>query len=419
MPPAWFAVPGFVLLGCALACGLYWAVVWARQRAARVWLPTLRDGLALGEPEGGFPPIAVIVPAHNEQDVIARCVRTILASEYPDLRLVLALDRCTDNTQAEAARAIEQAREANAAAAPRAEIIEIDHCPDGWAGKVHALHAAVERSPLTDGAGLLLFADADTEFDPACLRAAAALLRERNLDLLSVYSTLTAARPHEVRVQPAAAFELVRQFPPDRVNDPAKGRTFANGQFMLFDARAYRDVGGHPAVRSELLEDLAFARLLRSAEHAKAVGCLVADGMLRCEMYRDEPAFERGWKRIYTEAARRKPRRLRGHARTVLVTSVVLPAGALVCSLVGLLGLLSEWSPALPGSMAVIGAMGLGQMLMSVSTINRAQHAPLRATLWHPYGAWRVARILREAAHDLDAGNETQWGGRSYAREKR
>lgn len=421
MPPGWFAVPGFVLIAGALACGLYSAIVWTRLSAMRSWLPTLRAGLELNADSMKPPRVAVFVPAHNEEDVIGRCVRSILASEAADLRLILALDRCTDSTKAEAESAIAEAVEGCAPGndTPRAEIVEITECPDGWAGKVHALHEAVERSHLADDADLLLFADADTVFDPGCVRAATAMLRERRLGLLSVYSTLIAVRPYEFRVQPVAAFELARQFPPDRVNDPPKRRAFANGQFMLFDANIYHDIGGHTAVKEELLEDLAFARLLRSREHDKAVGCLHADGLLRCEMYRDEATFERGWKRIYTEAAKRKPARLAGHARKVLLTGLVLPGAAAAATLIGLGAVAAGAPPLLPGSMAVIGLLALGQFFLSVAAANRIQHLPIWTALWHPYGAWRVAGILRAAAQDLNAGTSTSWGGRSYAREKR
>src|SRR5690606_40988737 len=66
----------------------------------------------------------------------------------------------------------------------------------------------------------------------------------RSLALLSLLSTLFHDAWFEKLVQPAAGFELTRQYPPRRCNprgdDPAAPRPFANGQFMLFDAAAYR-----------------------------------------------------------------------------------------------------------------------------------------------------------------------------------
>ena len=85
------------------------------------------------------------------------------------VRYVLALDRCTDDTAALARAAIDGDE--------RFEIIEIDACPGDWAGKVHAVHAGVTRSRGAADAEYLLFADADTLFSPGCIASALALMR--------------------------------------------------------------------------------------------------------------------------------------------------------------------------------------------------------------------------------------------------
>jgi glycosyltransferase involved in cell wall biosynthesis len=61
-------------------------------------VPTLRVGesLAVADPPTGR--VCVIVPAHNESRVIAGLVRSLRAETHPDMRVVLALDRCTDDT---------------------------------------------------------------------------------------------------------------------------------------------------------------------------------------------------------------------------------------------------------------------------------------------------------------------------------
>jgi cellulose synthase/poly-beta-1,6-N-acetylglucosamine synthase-like glycosyltransferase len=181
-----------------------------------------------------------VVPAHNESRVIAACVRSLRTETYPQLRVVFALDRCTDDTAALVRAGI--------AGDGRFEIVEIDACPDDWAGKVHAAHTGVTRSRGAQGADYLLFADADTVFEPGCIAASLALMRQRKLDLLSLLSTLTHDMWFERVVQTAAAFELMRQYPPIRANGLKKRRAFANGQFMLFTRDTYDAVGGHAAV---------------------------------------------------------------------------------------------------------------------------------------------------------------------------
>jgi len=44
------------------------------------------------------PPVSVLVPAYNEESVIERCVESLLASDYPDLRIVVIDDGSIDHT---------------------------------------------------------------------------------------------------------------------------------------------------------------------------------------------------------------------------------------------------------------------------------------------------------------------------------
>ena len=236
--PLWMTILIVPLLAASAATlAFYGVVAWRVLRSMRQ-LPTARGGLALAELVSEWPELTVIIPAHNEEDVIARAARSLLASNYPDLGVVFVLDRCTDDTEAVLREAT---RLPDGTPDLRVEIIVNDHCPDGWAGKVHAMHRGYREAKRLDARrspdesswtptpgedihdlsrGLVLFADADTEFDPACLRAAAALLIERECDLLSLLSTLTIEQWYERYIQPVASFELIRQFPLDKVNDP-------------------------------------------------------------------------------------------------------------------------------------------------------------------------------------------------------
>jgi cellulose synthase/poly-beta-1,6-N-acetylglucosamine synthase-like glycosyltransferase len=44
------------------------------------------------------PLVSIIVPAYNEEKVIANCVESILASDYRNIEVVLVDDGSTDNT---------------------------------------------------------------------------------------------------------------------------------------------------------------------------------------------------------------------------------------------------------------------------------------------------------------------------------
>jgi cellulose synthase/poly-beta-1,6-N-acetylglucosamine synthase-like glycosyltransferase len=140
------------------------AVVTLSAMAALLWhfglWPVLLRRLARpgtpAEPlaENDLPAMALIVPAHNESRWIAEKIANTAALDYPAdrLRLVLALDGCTDDTRARA----EAALAAPEAAHLRADIVE----SASNLGKLATLARAVAAAPepivaLTDTSAIL------------------------------------------------------------------------------------------------------------------------------------------------------------------------------------------------------------------------------------------------------------------------
>ncbi|MGH7291714.1 MAG: glycosyltransferase, partial [Myxococcota bacterium] len=376
-------------------------------------IPTCRDALALPVAaelrKPSAPKVCIIVPAHNEQGVVGKLAASLVKQTYPNLSVVFALDRCTDGSAAEI-------REATGGA-DHMELLEIRECPPDWAGKVNAIRVAVATSKAAQAADLLLFTDADTEFDPDCVRAAVALLSSRSLGMLSIMSTLTTDRTFERISQPAAGMELMRQYPLARANALTHRRAFANGQFMLFTRAAYEQVGGHEAVKHALLEDIELARLVE--RRAIPAGLFFADNLLRCRMYVSNEEFVKGWKRIYIEAANRRIKRLETLARRARIVGTGLPVGVLL----GALLLLSLGGPHIPAGLAapavIVALVGLAIYLTAILWSYRIARVPLIWSLLYPLGAWQTGTILHEAAADLRAGTPVRWGGREYVREAR
>lgn len=391
----------------AAACAVVWGVVLVHALLTALRLPTAAAGLAAAARE---ETVCVVVPAHNEAGCIGRLVDSFRAQDHPGARFVLALDRCTDDTAAIARDRI--------GGDARFEIVEIDACPDGWAGKVHAARAGVERSRGAADADLLVFTDADCAFHPGCLRATSALLHGRGLDLLSLLSTLETRGFFEWVAQPSATLELVRQYPLLRANRAGRSRRpFANGQFMMFRAGAYRAVGGHEAVRDALLEDIAFARLLSLPRHGLRTGLLLAGGMVRCRMYENGAQFRTGWKRIYTESLNRRSARMRAAAWRVRAMGTALPLAAAACLAAALV--IDPADGAL-GDFALIAALaGLGAWAAAWAVVLVSGRAPLASLPLQVVGAWVVGGILSEGARDLASGTPVRWGGREYVLEDR
>jgi glycosyltransferase involved in cell wall biosynthesis len=377
-------------------------------RSFREWRATLFLADALRDVPANLPTMTVVIPAHNEQRVAAACARSVLASDYPGLDVVFVLDRCTDGTRA--------ALEPIAAADPRLRIVDNASCPEDWAGKCNAARVGASHA-LGE---LLLFADADTRFDRQLLRASVAMMRAHHVLMLSIFSAPTHEHWFEILVQPVTSLMLLKRFPMTRVNAERGRRPFANGQFMLFDRAAYEQMGGHAAVKDDLLEDLAFARRMRKVRMPQAVA--VSGGMLRVSMYDSWKAFCTGWKRIYIESCQRNPRRLRSEARQILAIVLVLPVlrtASVVLAAVALLDgrALDEGARAFAVGAIVVGVAAPLVRLLTLAGVYRVAQFPVWSAVFFPGAAVAVAGIFSAGARDLASRTPVRWGGRAYVLE--
>ncbi len=395
-----------LIFPCAFAL-IFWLAVWWRMSRILGNRPTIREGLRISPDQPEIPDtISVIIPAHNEQRVIDACAHAVRNQDYPSLEIIFVLDRCTDNTAALLAP--------HAKADPRLTIIENHHCPDGWAGKCHAASIGAARAT----GDYLLFSDADTQFDPSLIRAALTLARTRNLGLLSLLPTLTHTHPFEKTAQPVAAMTLGQMYPINLVNKPSSsgGRPFANGQFLLFSRSCYETIGGHAAVKDDLLEDIAFAR---AADYAQqSLGLYFADGLLTVSMYDSLESFSGGWKRIFIESCNRKPRRLRKHAWRLLTLGLLIPLFQIAALALGIARIIEG---EIPSGSILIALIALGWIVqaLTLSIIYPLGGAPRSALFRYPLGCLLVARILLKASRDLLNRTPVKWGGKEYILEPR
>jgi poly-beta-1,6-N-acetyl-D-glucosamine synthase len=108
-----------------------------------------RPGLDL---EGGWPGVTVLIPAYNEEAVIATSVQAAEASDYPELEVLVLDDGSTDRTA-------EVAREA---AGPCTEVVR-DEINRGKAAQLNAGFARAQHE-------LVVVTDADAHVHPEAIR---------------------------------------------------------------------------------------------------------------------------------------------------------------------------------------------------------------------------------------------------------
>jgi len=385
----------------------YWSIAWWRLNRAMSMSISMTEGRAIEIPPGGWPKVFVVIPAHNEEALIARSVEGMRAQTYPNLHFIFVLDRCTDRTADRVREAI--------GADDRFTVESIQECPSDWAGKCNAARTGA-RVAMAAGAEYLLFTDADVLFDPQLVQSAVALALREESDLLSALSTLTSKSWEELVVQPVASLNLVRMHPTDLVNRAINPRAFANGQFMLFTRAIYEAIGGHDAVSDDLLEDIAFARLVKSNGGR---GIMVnSDRMLVVSMYDSLSSMREGWKRIFIEVARRRPRRLIHWGVRSLGVGLFMPCtqAATFC-----FGLLALGRGDVAGLVVALSAVLLGIITQSMVLLRfySQARAPRIGILGYHLGCIMVALMMLEGAYDLIRRRPVRWGGREYILEPR
>jgi chlorobactene glucosyltransferase len=385
----------WILIACGALAALFFTFFALRVAHVLLRAPRVGDGLAESAPSDGWPLVSIVVPAHNEERVIENCVTSLLASDYSELEIVVVLDRCSDRTLALLRPFAERDS--------RLRIIENTACPPDWAGKCNAARVGADAAR----GKYLLFTDADVRFEPPLVRAAMGLMRRDRRGLLSLLPRVVAVAWYERIVQPIAAMTLMQMYPIDKVNREYRRRPFANGQFLLFERSVYERIGGHAATKHDLLEDIAFARLVEAS--GARVGLALAADMLEVHMYSSFAAFREGWKRIFIEASRRRVRRLREKALVVLVLGVGTPTVQLAALATG-----AATGHATFLWAAAIVAWGVAAQAAALAMVYRACRARMRDVVLSSVGAAFVARQLWQGAGDLAKNRPVRWGGREY-----
>ena len=320
--------------------------------------------------------LCVVIPAYNEANNIGPCLSSVLASDAPCRHWqVLVVD--DDSTDATAETAIRTAAQRDADE-PSFALLRAGPRPVGerWVGKNWACSTAMEQV----GSQWVLFIDADVRLQPEALRRALDQAIREQADLFSLAPRLGCGCLAEWMVQPIMASLLGLGFPIEATNDPASEVAFAAGPFMLFRRSAYESIGGHRALASEVVEDLALARGIKGGGFR--LRYLLGLDAVDLRMYADLPSLWEGWTKNWLIGLDRDVGKALGAAGVVVlmfsVPWLLLPS-ALV--LLWLLPKLSLWWLLL----LALSLLGVGQQLALRDWQRRRFDVPL--TYWWLMGA--------------------------------
>jgi glycosyltransferase involved in cell wall biosynthesis len=230
----------------------------------------------------GAGAITAIVPARDEQAVIASCVES-LARQKEIARIVVVDDQSHDDTAA-------IVREL-AARVPQVLLLQAPDPPPGWVGKNNAVSTGAQHAPTA----WLLFVDADVELQEGAAERALQIAQENAAVLVSFSPEQLTVKWYEKALIPFVYCRLARKFSFAAVNDPKSKAAAANGQFLLIRREVYNSIGGHARFAGDVLEDVALASAVKAAGHRIWFG--PGKGIVRARMYRTFAAMWEGWKK--------------------------------------------------------------------------------------------------------------------------
>ncbi len=217
-------------------------------------VPDLSEvGWDLG-PVGG-PGVVLIVPARDEAETVRPAMETLLAQDYPWLRIVAVDDRSTDATGA----ILEEMAEGQP---ERLGVIHLTEAAEGWIAKTFALEVGVERSRSE----WVLLTDADVWMSPSMVRRAVTYAEKSRADHVVVVPTHTVRGWGESVVMGFLSVFGLWICRPWRVADPKAARdAMGMGAFNLIRREALEELGGLAPQRLAVVEDYALGRRVKAA----------------------------------------------------------------------------------------------------------------------------------------------------------
>lgn len=354
---------------------------------------TLDDEAAAPPPDA--PLVSIVIPARNEARNIGDCVRSVLASTYPALEIIVVDDHSTDETRAIAATIADTDS--------RVRVIANPDLPAGWFGKQWACQTGAGHAR----GEILIFVDADTRPAPdLVVRSVNGMLRT-GADLYTVAGRQDMHTFWEKLIQPQVFMILASRYGgTESVNRSRHARDkIANGQYLMLRRTTYDTLGGHALVRAYVAEDLMLAQKWFAAGRNTVL--VLGWNQLTTRMYTSLRELVSGWrKNVYAGGIDAVPMGAVGRALFPIMLPLpalmqLAPVAALILALLGAGGTaLLVWSV-----VATVATLALWAVVYLVDRQN-----PFFA-LCFPLGATVLLYILVSATA---RGSAVEWKGRAY-----
>jgi len=242
----------------ALSLAIWFYLFFLRGGFWRVRLHLPPPLTRLSPERGAGKQVVAVIPARDEADVIGKAVDSLLRQDFQgSVRVVVVDDSSSDGTAAIARdTAVERG------CAERVTVLAAGPLPARWSGKVWAMSRGAQYAATLEP-DFILFTDADIVHGPGNIAALVAAAEASSHDLVSYMVRLSTANFAERRLIPAFVFFFFKLYPPAWIAQSRSRVAGAAGGCMLIRPKALARAGGLEAIRSEIIDDCALARIVK------------------------------------------------------------------------------------------------------------------------------------------------------------
>lgn len=368
-----------------------WVLLLLIAAAAFIRRPRLVDI----PPMTSGPLVSIIVPARNEAGNIGHCLATLAASDYENREIIVVDDRSTDGTgdivEAMLARSDGRIR-----------LLKGSELPEGWYGKPWACWQGYREAR----GEVLLFTDADTRHECDLLGRTVAALEREEADMVTVLPEQMLGSFWERVIMPHMLFMLGLRYRAPQLNRTRNPRdVVANGQYILMPRASYEAIGGHDAVRGEVVEDLRLAQTV--VEAGRKLYATHAEEFMQVRMYQSLAGLFEGWTKNVAIGAGHSVRPWLRSLVPWMIVAFQLVAWTLAPAIL-LVEAFAEVNDPL-----VTWAMGVAILSLSFWLLMHLRlRVPPLYSLIYPLGSLVVAGIVTRSAI---RGKRVLWKGRHYS----
>jgi glycosyltransferase involved in cell wall biosynthesis len=234
--------------------------------------------------------VSVIVPARDEGQKIEAGLKSLLASDYPNLEIIAIDDRSRDDTGAimdrlaqgspvaprQESPSVGEASEAEGALVGKGEtversaflsrsdratlrIIHITELPDGWLGKNHALQVGYQKAV----GEWVLFTDGDVVHAPQTLRRTIRFVVARSTDHLAMFPDFESGGLFETAFVIGFGVMFAAGTQPYLIPTKFPRAYCGVGAYNLVRRSALDRAGGFEPIKLDIMDDVKLGKLLK------------------------------------------------------------------------------------------------------------------------------------------------------------